>query len=125
MSVIAIYRHYNIARLDAKKKCPNCGTQFSCRKPGKYVGKLMHDFRRSAAHEAYKAGASLEDCAKITGHADVKSLKRYADLFSREEETERMREVQEQRRAWREAESAKPQIATAPVTLTRVQSRVQ
>ena len=33
----------------------------------KYIGRIFHDFRRSAAHETWKAGSSIEDCMKVTG----------------------------------------------------------
>jgi integrase len=54
------------SKLDASKKCSACGKSWS--ENPKYVGKIFHDFRRSAAHESWKSGSSVEDCMKITGH---------------------------------------------------------
>ena len=42
----------------------------------KYIGKLFHDFRRSAADEAWKAGNSMEECKEITGHKTDSMFKR-------------------------------------------------
>jgi len=87
--------------LDAERRCPDCG-----KKPDRplYVGRLFHDFRRSAAHEMWKAGSSIEDCMKTTGHQTSSMFKRYADLFSEDEERARQLEVQERRRQWRESQ---------------------
>ena len=70
----------------------------------KYIGKIFHDFRRSAAHEMRKSGSSIEDCMKVTGHKTSNMFKRYADLFTKEEEIAIQREVQDRRRQWRESE---------------------
>ena len=53
--------------------------------------RIFHDFRRSAAHEAWKAGSSGDDCMKITGHKTSSMFKRYADLFSDEEKRTQQR----------------------------------
>ena len=73
----------------------------------KYIGKLMHDFRRSCAYETWKAGSSVEECMEVTGHATANMFKRYGDLFSQEERQARQQEVQNRRREWKEAQSAK------------------
>ena len=80
----------------------------------------MHDFRRSASYEMFKAGNSVEDCKKVTGHKSDSQFKRYADLFSEAEKRESQRQVQLRRRAWREGEQAKVQQA-AQVVSTQVQ----
>ena len=95
-------KHEYISVLDAKKACPKCGRK--CRAP-KYVGRIFHDFRRSAAHELWKAGNSVQDCMEVTGHATESMFKRYADLFSKEEKLARQREVQQNRQTWREAQT--------------------
>jgi len=51
----------------------------------KYIGRLFHDFRRSAAYELWKAGSTVEECMEVTGHRTEAMFKRYADLFSGEE----------------------------------------
>ena len=90
------------SKLDADKKCPKCGK--SSTEYPKYIGKYFHDFRRSAAHESWKAGSSIEDCMKITGHKTDAMFKRYADLFSDEEVREQQRAVQNRRREWKKAQ---------------------
>ena len=72
---------YNFV-LDATLKCPNCGEKPE--RP-KYIGRLFHDFRRSAAYELWKAGSTVEECMEVTGHRTEAMFKRYADLFSGEE----------------------------------------
>jgi hypothetical protein len=48
----------------------------------------------AAAHEVWKAGSSVDDCMKITGHKTSSMFKRYADLFSDEEKRAQQRAVQ-------------------------------
>ena len=91
-----------ISLLDAKKTCPRCQKKWD---EPKYVGKLFHDFRRTAAHELWKAGNAIEDCMEITGHTTPAMFKRYADLFTEEEKQARQREVQARRSQWRESQS--------------------
>ncbi|HXP45105.1 MAG TPA: hypothetical protein VN833_32970 [Candidatus Acidoferrales bacterium] len=56
-------------------------------------------------HEAWKAGSSVDDCMKITGHKTSSMFKRYADLFSDEEKRTRQRAVQSKRREWKKAQA--------------------
>src|ERR1700675_4510283 len=93
-----------IAVLDAKRTCPRCEKKWE---QPKYVGKLFHDFRRTAAHELWKAGNTVEDCMEVT-HATPAMFKRYADLFTEKEKQARQREVQQRRREWRESQLEKP-----------------
>lgn len=88
-------------QLDAKRICPKCGKKWEV---PKYVGRIMHDFRRSAEHEMWRAGSAIEECMEVTGHKTESMFKRYADLFSEDERSEMQRKVQERRRAWREAQ---------------------
>ncbi len=62
----------------------------------------MHDFRRSAAHEMWRAGSTVEECMEVTGHATAAMFKRYADLFTENERRAMQRKVQERRQLWRE-----------------------
>ena len=91
------------SKLDADKKCPACGQRWVDNP--KNIGKLFHDFRRSASYESWKAGSSIEDCKRVTGHKTDSMFKRYADLFSDEEVREQQRGVQNRRREWKKAQS--------------------
>jgi integrase len=71
----------------------------------KYIGKLFHDFRRTVAYESWKSNSSIDDCMKLTGHKTASMFKRYADLFSEEEEPSRQRAVQDKRREWKQAQA--------------------
>jgi len=101
-----------LSQLDAEKTCPRCGKKYGKTAEPKYVGRLFHDFRRSAAHEMWKAGSSVEDCMKVTGHKTASMFKRYADLFSTDEERARQLEVQNRRREWKKAQAAN--VVTMP-----------
>ena len=48
-----------LSKLDAQKHCPQCGKKWAKKNP-KYIGRLLHDFRRSCAYETWKAGSSVE-----------------------------------------------------------------
>lgn len=89
------------SKLDASKRCPVCGKSWI--ENPKYIGKIFHDLRRSAAHESWKAGGSIEDCKRVTGHKTDSMFRRYADLFSDEEVREQQRGVQKKRREWKKA----------------------
>jgi integrase len=104
--------HEYTSVLDAKRTCPKCHKKWE---QPKYIGKLFHDFRRTAAHELWKAGNTAEDCMEVTGHATAAMFKRYADLFTEEERQARQREVQQRRREWRESQSDNPTLL--PTTL--------
>lgn len=97
------------SKLNVDKKCFACGK--SWRKNPKYIGRIFHDFRRSAAHEAWKAGSSVEDCMKITGHKTASMFKRYADLFSDEEKRAQQLAVQSKRREWKKAQAGNVVVA--------------
>jgi integrase len=102
--------------LDAKRTCPNCHQKWD---QPKYIGRLFHDFRRTAAHEMWKAGSTAEDCMEVTGHATAAMFKRYADLFTDEEKQARQREVQQRRREWRQLKS--DNLTVPPGAPTRLQ----
>jgi integrase len=99
--------------LDAKKTCSKCHKKWE--RP-KYIGRIFHDFRRTACHEMWKAGNTKEDCMTVSGHRSQALFDRYADLFSEEEKQARQREVQQRRREWRET-----QLANVPVVSAGVQ----
>ena len=106
-----------ISMLDATKVCARCQRKWTAKKPAKYIGKIFHDFRRTAAHELWKAGNTIEDCMEVTGHATTAMFKRYADLFTEEEKQARQREVQRVRREWREAQPDNLAVMPAPTGL--------
>jgi len=91
------------SKLNVDKKCSVCGKSWG--ENPKYIGRIFHDFRRSAAHEVWKAGSSVDDCMKITGHKTSSMFKRYADLFSDEEKSAQQRAVQSKRREWKKAQA--------------------
>jgi integrase len=93
-----------ISVLDGDYKCPRCQRQWGDDK--KYIGKIFHDFRRTAAYEMWKAGSSTDDCMKVTGHKTASMFKRYADIFSKEEDRQRQLEVQARRKEWRLSQAA-------------------
>jgi hypothetical protein len=68
------------SKLDVDKKCPVRGKSWS--ENPKYIGRIVHDFRSSAAHESWKSGGSLEDRMKITRTQNSSRFERCADLFS-------------------------------------------
>jgi integrase len=70
----------------------------------KYVGRIFHDFRRSAAHEMWKAGCTVDDCKEVTGHKTDAMFKRYADLFTKDEKRARQRAVQQKRQEWQKTQ---------------------
>ena len=66
----------------------------------------MHDFRRSAAHEMWRAGSTIEECMEVTGLLTPAMFRRYADLFSEDERRATQRKVQERRQLWRDDQIA-------------------
>jgi hypothetical protein len=91
------------SKLDVDKKCSACGKSWS--ENPKYIGRFFHDFRRSAAHEAWKSGAAVHDCMKITGHKTDSMFLRYADLFSDKEKRAQQLAAQSNRREWKKAQA--------------------
>jgi integrase len=85
--------------LDAKRTCERCGKRWDV---PKYVGRIMHDFRRSASYEMWRSGSTIEECMEVTGHKTPAMFKRYADLFTEDERRATRRKVQEQRIRWRD-----------------------
>ena len=88
--------------LDGKKTCPRCREHWV---EPRYIGRLFHDFRRSAAHELRKSGNSIDECKASTGHETDAMFKRYADLFTDEERKQRQQAAHERREAWKRAEA--------------------
>ena len=97
--------------LDAKRNCPKCGRHWDV---PLYQGRLMHDFRRSAAFELRKSGVQDTDAMLVTGHKSLSMYKRYSDLSSDEEKQATQRRAQEQRRAWREEQIVARAVSTQP-----------
>ncbi len=60
---------------------------------------------------------------EVTGHKTEAMFKRYSDLFSDEEKLARQQQVQQNRRAWREAQTKT--TADVPVVATPTGGMVQ
>lgn len=99
--------------LDSDRKCPKCEKKWEL---PKYEGRIMHDFRRSAAHEMWRAGSTVEECMEVTGHTTAAMFKRYADLFSEDERRAMQRKVQERRHLWREEQITASKMVKAAAT---------
>ena len=99
--------------LDANRKCSKCGAKWE---NPKYEGRIMHDFRRSAAHEMWKAGSTVEECMEATGLKTPAMFKRYADLFGEEERRAVQRKVQERRHLWKEDQIATTMVQNGGLT---------
>jgi integrase len=100
--------------LDATKTCPRCGKKWTGPNEPKYVGRIFHDFRRSAAHELWKSGNTIEDCKEVTGHRTDAMFRPYADLFTDEEKRQRQRATQAKRAEWRETQRKTAEAVQAP-----------
>lgn len=64
--------------LDAKKVCPKCATKWGGRKrTPKYIGKLFHDFCRTAIRNLERAGVSQSVAMKTAGRKTASIYHRY------------------------------------------------
>ena len=56
----------------AARRCEACGTS-----DAKYVGRLFHDFRRTAARNMRKSGVDEDTAMTIIGHKTPSMFRRY------------------------------------------------
>jgi hypothetical protein len=67
-----------------KMVCPKCGMEGAekiceeCSEPTRYVGKIFHDFLRTASRNMIQAGVPQAVAVKITGHRTDSMFRRYA-----------------------------------------------
>jgi integrase len=72
----------------AEKRCAKC----RCRR--KYVGRIFHDLRRSAARNLIRAGVTQAVAMKITGHTTTSMFTRY-NITNEDDLRDAMRKVSE------------------------------
>jgi len=99
--------------LEAGRKCPRCGQRWTKKRQPKYVGRLFHDFRRTAVRDMVRAGVPETVAMSISGHSTRSMFQRY-DITDGRDQREALRAVKAYREQRAEAEREKPAPTHAP-----------
>jgi integrase len=87
--------------LEAGRKCPSCGQKWTKKVQPQYVGRLFHDFRRTAVRDMVRAGVPESVAMSISGHKTPSMFKRY-DITDGRDQRQALRSL----RTYREQQAA-------------------
>jgi integrase len=87
--------------LEAGRQCHSCGQKWTKKVQPKYVGRLFHDFRRTAVRDMVRAGVPQSVAMSISGHSTNSMFHRY-DITDGRDQREALRAV----KAYREQQIA-------------------
>ena len=104
-------RHCKDVQLDADRKCPGCGRKWNDKLQPRYVGRLFHDFRRTAVRNLIRAGVHETVAMSISGHRTRSTFDRYNITDGRDQ-----REALRALKAYREQQAVaqREKLATMP-----------